>query len=161
MLSGNSGGATLYFDLGSGANVRGPANAWASSGLVGVTGAASLLTAANQYLFVTGVKLEIGSVATPFNRQSLTKSLADCQRYYQLGYIVLGTYSPSGATAFVSQPPLVTMRASPTLGVLNNASSGLGVITPTSDTVKIFLSAPTIAAGTYTFNYSYFLTAEL
>jgi hypothetical protein len=32
---------------------------------------------------LTGVKLEIGSVATPFNRQSLAKSLADCQRYYQ------------------------------------------------------------------------------
>ena len=29
------------------------------------------------------VKFEIGSVATPFNRQSLAKSMADCQRYWQ------------------------------------------------------------------------------
>ena len=33
---------------------------------------------------MTGVKLEIGSVATPFNRQSLAKSMADCQRYYEI-----------------------------------------------------------------------------
>ena len=39
--------------------------------------------------FLTGVKLEIGSVATPFNRQSLAKSMADCQRYYQINGDVL------------------------------------------------------------------------
>ena len=37
---------------------------------------------------LTGVKLEIGSVATPFNRQSLAKSMADCQRYYEKSYNV-------------------------------------------------------------------------
>ena len=33
---------------------------------------------------VTRVKLESGSVATPYNRQSLAKSMADYQRYYQI-----------------------------------------------------------------------------
>jgi hypothetical protein len=32
---------------------------------------------------LTKAKLEIGSVATPYNRQSLAKSLADCQRYFE------------------------------------------------------------------------------
>ena len=34
---------------------------------------------------LTGVKLEIGSVATPFNRQSLAKSIADCQTVLSVG----------------------------------------------------------------------------
>ena len=32
---------------------------------------------------VTRVKLEIGTVATPYNRQSLAKSQADCERYFR------------------------------------------------------------------------------
>ena len=51
--------------------------------LWGVTGAVSLVATNGATFSVTGVKLEIGSVTTPFNRQSLTKSMADCQRYYQ------------------------------------------------------------------------------
>ena len=51
---------------------------------VGANGAVKVFVATNGAAFtVTGVKLEIGSVATPFNRQSLAKSMADCQRYYQ------------------------------------------------------------------------------
>ena len=55
--------------------------------LVGVTGAVSVVATNAAVLLVTGVKLEIGSVATPFNRQSLAKSMADCQRYYQVGVV--------------------------------------------------------------------------
>ena len=85
VLQGNGGGLTVDFDLGSGSTFRGPANAWAatvSPGYAGVTGANSMVATAGAGMSFTGVKLEIGSVATPFNRQSLTKSMADCQRYY-------------------------------------------------------------------------------
>ena len=47
-------------------------------------------------LALTGVKLEIGSVATPFNRQSLAKSMADCQRYYQKLGGIGGRYLADG-----------------------------------------------------------------
>ena len=69
---------------GSGATLRGPANAWAAANYLGATGAVSIVSTIGAFLNVTGVKLEIGSVATPFNRQSLAKSMADCQRYYQI-----------------------------------------------------------------------------
>ena len=81
--SGNGGGAFVSFDLGSGANFRGLANAWGSGNFTGATGAVRVVSLASAQFFVTGVKLEIGSVATPYNRQSLAKSMADCQRYYQ------------------------------------------------------------------------------
>ena len=51
--------------------------------IMGATGTASIVATNGAGFYVTGVKLEIGSVATPYNRQSLAKSMADCQRYYQ------------------------------------------------------------------------------
>ena len=48
-----------------------------------MTGSVNVVATNGATFYVTGVKLEIGSVATPFNRQSLAKSMADCQRYYQ------------------------------------------------------------------------------
>jgi hypothetical protein len=85
VMSGNMGSLIVCFDLGAGTNFRGPANAWASANYIGVTGAASLTATTNATLYVTGAKLEIGNVATPYNRQTLSKSMSDCQRYFQTG----------------------------------------------------------------------------
>ena len=86
-LAGNGGGAILHFDLGSGSNYRAAANVWTSTGVVGATGSVSVVGTNGAYLTLTGVKLEIGSVATPYNRQSLAKSMADCQRYFCKTYL--------------------------------------------------------------------------
>ena len=83
LASGNGVGLYLRFDLGSGSTYRGAAGFWANGDYMGVTGAQSIVATNGATFYVTGVKLEIGSVATPFNRQSLAKSMADCQRYYQ------------------------------------------------------------------------------
>ncbi len=99
VLSGNATAFSLNFDLGSGANFRGSANAWASANLVGVTGAVSVVGTNGATFNVTGVKLETGNVATSFNRQSLARSLADCQRYYEKSYndsVTPGTVTGSG-----------------------------------------------------------------
>ena len=96
-MSGNGQGVGVHFDLGSGATFRGPAGAWASANYVGATGSVSVVSTNGGAFFVTGVKLEIGSVATPFNHYSLAKSMADCQRYYQVGAIAgMGGYNSAG-----------------------------------------------------------------
>ncbi len=54
------------------------------------------------------VKLEIGAIATPFNRQSLAKTMADCQRYYAKTYTLIappGTASASGDALVITNGP--------------------------------------------------------
>jgi len=132
VLQGNAVGMYVHFDLGAGANLRGPANAWASANYFGATGAVSVVGTNGATFNLTGVKLEIGSVATPFNRQSLAKSLVDCQRYCQR-ITTNGTnnqafgagFCASASLAGIVLPYKVSMRATPTLSV--SAAAGFVV----------------------------------
>ena len=122
-LTGNNVGGGVYFDLGSGATLRAPAGAWASGNFVGANGAASVVATNGAQFYLTGVKLELGSVATPFNRQSLAKSMADCQRYYQkiggaiVGDIILQGYVAAlgGGQNLTTTIGIAAMRAAPTI----------------------------------------------
>ena len=118
LMSGNGVGAFLRFDLGSGATWRAPAGTWATGNYVGVTGAVNIVATNGAVLQITGVKLEIGSVATPFNRQSLAKSMADCQRYYQIGTARMSLGCSAWQTAWgnlLGYTFPVAMRATPTM----------------------------------------------
>jgi hypothetical protein len=52
--------------------------------------------AINDYFQITGVQLEVGSVATPFEHRSYGEELALCQRYYYLHYDVTDRYFAAG-----------------------------------------------------------------
>ena len=132
VMTGNVGALTVLFDLGSGANYRGPANNWASTNYVGATGAVSVVSTNSANFYVTGVKLEIGNAATTFARQSAQKSLADCQRYFVNGPSTLTAYGYGGGAgtvaSYIQWAAPVTMRASPTIvgawSNLTNATAG-------------------------------------
>ena len=95
VMSGNAG--AMYASLRSWQRlelIAVPPSAWASANYIGATGAVSVVATNGATFYLTGVKLEIGSVATPFNRQSLAKSMADCQRYYQTGQSIYVAGTP-------------------------------------------------------------------
>ena len=48
-----------------------------------VTGQSNFLDSTNNEFYVTGVQLEIGSVATPFEHRTVGEELERCHRYYQ------------------------------------------------------------------------------
>ena len=118
VMTGNAATVGVSFDLGAGANFRGPAGAWVNANLRGATGTVSIVASNGGALMLTGVKLEIGSVATPYNRQSLAKSLADCQRYYQSlagnQMLAIGNTSAGGLT-YNTISYMTAMRANPTV----------------------------------------------
>jgi hypothetical protein len=83
-LTTNGIGVTLTFGLGAGPDRSGTAGAWNSNNNTSATGAVSVIGTLNATWYVTGVQLEVGSVATPFERRPFGTELSLCQRYYQI-----------------------------------------------------------------------------
>jgi hypothetical protein len=164
VLQGNGGALDLLFDLGSGATYRAPAGAWASGNFLGANGAASLVATNGASLFLTGVKLEIGSVATPFNRQSLAESMADCQRYYQIVSTTMRVLA-TGAGNYGCTVNFQTMRASPTSGGTlttgGNANISAANIYVNSSNSARFEITSQGSGDAYAIAYAYPLSAEL
>jgi hypothetical protein len=117
-LTTNGIGLRVYFGLGMGSTYSGTANAWAAADYRSPTGAVSVIGTLSATWQVTGVQLEVGSVATPFERRPYGTELALCQRYYWK--ITGGTSVPfgSGFNSSTTQNQIVTffpveMRTAP------------------------------------------------
>jgi hypothetical protein len=160
VMSGNGGGVNVNFDLGSGANYRSAAGAWANGAFWGVTGGASVVATNNAQWFVTGVKLEIGSVATPFNRQTMAKSLADCQRYYEnISPQIWSGATTSGSSYYYVVRFQTPKRADPTCTYsLSNSNAGFPASAPVGgtagapDCTQVYMTANgTAQSGYYQF----------
>ena len=82
-VTNNGVGIMLNFGLGVGSTYSGTAGSWSSSLYFGATGATSVVGTSGATLYITGVQLEVGSVATPFEHRSYGEELALCQRYYE------------------------------------------------------------------------------
>ena len=161
-LFGNGLAAAVFFDLGSGATFRAPAGAWANGNLRGATGAVSVVGTNAASFYFTGVKLETGSVATPFNRQSLAKSMADCQRYYINTYAFVGGYAAASGVLYAPQTLPTTMRANPTVAFVSPAySNASALVSPVITTTMVGLTASVTATGNAYGQGTMTLSAEL
>ena len=137
----NSVGISVRFNLGGGSNFQGTPGSWAGVSLYAATGAVQLVGTLNATLQLTGVQLEAGSVATPFERRDYGRELIMCQRYYQKSYNVTtppGTVTNDGYfqsfahNAFTLQQTSlrfpVFMRANPTVTLFSPSNGASGVV---------------------------------
>ena len=114
-------GIGLRFALGSGSDYQGTVGAWQSAFVFSSSGAVSVIGTLSATWYITGVQLEAGSVATPFERRPYGTELMLCQRYFfkwEPGNgNVIGTFQAYSATAvlgtFCYLP--VQMRTAPTV----------------------------------------------
>jgi len=102
-------------------------------------------TTAGDFLYITNTQLEVGSVATPFERRDYGRELIMCQRYYQLGLRPMG-YAYNTTTIQLGIQYVVPMRAAPTYGLTGALSitDGVGSFTQSSASAGSFNSVSTI-----------------
>jgi len=139
----NGAGLHVNFALSAGTSyttgsngVWGTATNWFANHAVNVIGTA------NATFFITGVQLEVGEQATPFEHRSYGEELALCQRYYHRISRGSGASSPVsvGFHTGTQHRGLVhfttAMRSSPTVDKSSlsdiNVYHGGGIVTPTA-----------------------------
>lgn len=85
--SDNGTGLFLLFGLGAGSNQTASSNnTWINGGVLGASGATPVVATNGATFYITGVQLEAGTVATPFERRDYGRDLMMCQRYFEKSF---------------------------------------------------------------------------
>jgi hypothetical protein len=135
-LTNNSSGIKLWFGLGVGSTNSGTAGAWAAAQYLSATGATSVVGTNGATFYITGVQLEAGSVATPFEHRSYGQELSLCERYYQLARSGVGAGNTSTGVG-MNAVLRTTMRAAPSQALTGAIEVSDGVNDQTQSSASI------------------------
>jgi hypothetical protein len=128
--TGNLIGLNIWFTTASGSTYStATSNSWVSGNFISTTGQVNVHDTVGNIFAITGVQLEAGSVATPFERRPYGTELALCQRYFQASTV----YIPDGASLPTNWFFKVSMRATPTI---TNGGAGYLTFNATSEMVS-------------------------
>jgi hypothetical protein len=82
----NSTGLQVCWGLGVGSTYSGTAGAWAAGDINSATGGTNVIGTASATWYITGVQLEVGETATPFEHEGFGTTLEKCMRFFQKSY---------------------------------------------------------------------------
>ena len=122
----NGVGAYITFGLFWGTNYTGSVslNTWgvASDSAKTPANTSTWYTTNDATFEITGVQLEVGSVATDFEHKTFAEELALCQRYFQ---VLKGGFNVAASSSIMvfSAPLYCVMRATPSAGKINYQGS--------------------------------------
>lgn len=183
----NDNNLSLYviWGLGAGSNMTSGtlATTWQSAVEANrYPGQTNLASATNNYWQITGVQLEVGDTATPFEFKSFEDDLFECQRYYEKTYnhdVALGTGLAGGWAGAVTSSATtetpgssfkVTKRGTPTITLYNAISGASGAVYRVSDGANLAATVNYIGNNSFglinvssnnSFYYHYVANAEL
>ena len=166
----NGNGLRIYWGFGSGSTYQGTAGAWTAGEKWETSNQAAWIGSASATFFITGVQLELGETATPFEHRSFGDELARCQRYYyrtptgqayQRQCVLTGRSSVNTDGIFILP---VSMRSQPTFsksgtmsveGNTTKSISSISLSTNASSTDRVRLSV--VSDSGLTAGYSYYI----
>jgi hypothetical protein len=136
----NGVGVIVQWGLGMGSSFSGTPGAWATGDFLSATGAVSVVGTLNATFQITGVQLEEGTSASPFENRLYGTEFQLCQRYYETGTGYQNVRNPSIAdnnpfTVLTGTNFQVTKRANPTISLVGGTASGC--YTNSGNTVNI------------------------
>jgi hypothetical protein len=157
-LATNGIGILLRFGLGAGSTRSATAGSWQAGNFNSATGAVSVVGTNGATFYITGVQLEVGSTATPFERRLYNQELANCQRYLPafggngtggeyMGY----SYTTNGSVIFFPFPVLT--RTAPTSMTTTGTFLGYNASNSSSSATLGFNTGDSLCAsviGTFT-----------
>ena len=124
----NALGLGLIFWLTGGSTFSGGASlnqSWANaSNSLRAVGTGNVQSAVNKYFEITGLQMEVGNIATPFEHRSYGEELALCQRYFQRYEYASGSMEvalQSGSTTGIFNLKYSPKRADPSVTLPTNA----------------------------------------
>jgi hypothetical protein len=122
----NGIGVQVIFGLGGGSTRSAAAGSWTTSSIYTATGATSVVGTNGATFYITGVQLEAGTSATPFEYRDYGRELLMCQRYCE-GFglsgsgedkdLCMGAGNGSGGSFQAFFPWKVQKRAAPTVSL--------------------------------------------
>jgi hypothetical protein len=159
-LSTNGVGIQLRWAFGMGSTYAGSAGSWSANTYFGASGCVNLISTLNATFYITGVQLEVGSVATEFERRPYGTEFMLCQRYYQhyggsgstggtgYAYEYDGLYgSSTGSGLVISFPFPVVMRAAPTSSGNYTDISNVNTYSFSTSVSGVAINCSTLSSG--------------